>query len=70
MYLRNERKERKRLRTKPDQFNDVGELTANENVCVRAGDTVLGRGELPRCPHILLVSSTGLGFAGLDVRGF
>ena len=31
---------------------------------------MLGKGSLDRCPRRFLISSTGLGFVGLDVSGF
>ena len=45
-------------------------VVANPEVTVREGDTVLGRGRLKRCPDEILISSSGLGFVGLDVRGY
>lgn len=42
----------------------------NPNVRVRDGDRIHGRGELRRCPGTILISSTGLGFVGLDVGGY
>jgi len=46
------------------------EIKANPNVNVRDGDRILGRGNLERPPLHILVSDTGLGFAGLDVYGY
>ena len=45
-------------------------VVPNPDVKVRDGDAVLGRGRLARCPLEILISSTGLGFVGLDVRGY
>src|SRR5262249_29824663 len=36
----------------------------------RDGDILLGKGNLERSPRRILISSTGLGFVGLDVRGY
>jgi len=49
---------------------DFDRVIPNPEVRVRDGDTVLGRGKLDRCPLYTLISSTGLGFVGLDVRGY
>jgi hypothetical protein len=49
---------------------DFDRVIPNPEVRVRDGDTILGRGKLERCPLYTLVSSTGLGFVGLDVRGY
>jgi hypothetical protein len=56
----------------PASYRERGPSTvaSNSNVRVRERDIVLGRGKLARCPRIILISSTGLGFVGLDVRGF
>lgn len=40
-----------------------------EPVVVREGDVVLGKGSLDRAPRWIVVSSTGLGFVGVDVYG-
>lgn len=40
------------------------------DVKVREGDTLHGRVELKRAPSQIVISSTGLGFVGLDVRGY
>ena len=45
-------------------------FVAHSDVNVRKGDIVLGRGNLNRCPGRILISSTGTGFVGLDVRGY
>jgi len=45
------------------------EIVNNREVCVRPGDQLLGKGSLKRCPRHIVISSTGLGFVGLDVRG-
>jgi len=58
-----------RLQDESDRRNGW-QVVPNSDVKVRAGDIVLGRGELKRCPSLLLISSTGLGFAGLGVRGY
>jgi HEAT repeat protein len=49
---------------------DFDRVTSNPDVRVRDGDTILGRGKLDRCPLYMLISSTGLGVVGLDVRGY
>ena len=46
------------------------QIRHSAEVNVRPGDKVLGHGKLDRCPSQILISSTGLGFAGLDVRGY
>ena len=46
------------------------EIIASPQVKVREGDNLLGRGKLDRCPRHIVISSTGLGFVGLDVRGY
>ena len=51
---------------------DSGEddaIVSNPDVRVRQGDPVLGRGSLVRRPSQIVISSTGLGFVGLGVRG-
>jgi hypothetical protein len=53
-----------------EQWLGGPQVGASSEVRVRQGDTVLGRGKLDRCPGQILISSTGLGFAGLDVRGY
>lgn len=40
------------------------------DVEVREGDTLHGRVELKRAPSQIVLSSAGLGFVGLDVRGY
>jgi HEAT repeat protein len=45
-------------------------IVTNSEVSVREGDLVLGQGSLKRSPRLILVSSIGLGFVGLDVRGY
>ncbi len=45
-------------------------IVANHGVRVRDGDLLLGQGRLKRCPRFIVISSTGLGFVGLDVRGY
>jgi hypothetical protein len=40
-----------------------------EPVSVREGDLVLGKGILDRAPRWIVISSTGLGFVGVDVYG-
>jgi len=45
------------------------QVKPNPDVKVRDGDRVLGRGKLERSPRRYLISSTGLGLVGLDVRG-
>jgi hypothetical protein len=47
-----------------------GAIVPNTEVRVRERDVLLGRGSLERCPREILISSTGLGFVGLDVRGY
>jgi len=42
----------------------------NAPAIVDQSDTILARGSLARCPRLLLISTTGLGFVGLDVRGY
>jgi hypothetical protein len=49
---------------------DVGRVIPSPDVRVRVGDIVHGRGKLERAPGFLFVSATGLGFVGLDVRGY
>jgi HEAT repeat protein len=49
---------------------EIDRVIPNPEVRVLDDDTVLGRGKLERCPLYTLVSSTGLGFVGLDVRGY
>jgi hypothetical protein len=44
-------------------------IRANPDVKVREGDRLLGRGKLDRSPRYIVISSTGLGVVGLDVRG-
>jgi hypothetical protein len=44
-------------------------IVPNPDVKVREGDLILGRGSLKRCPKYIVISSTGLGFVGMDVRG-
>ncbi len=36
---------------------------------VRPGDTIIGKGTLDRAPRHIVISSTGLGFVGVDVYG-
>jgi len=45
------------------------EIASNPEVSVRPGDPLLGKGSLKRCFRNIVISSTGLGFVGLDVRG-
>lgn len=45
-------------------------VVANRDVTVREGDLILGSGRLDRSPAQIVISSTGLGFVGLDVRGY
>src|SRR5262245_13949162 len=52
-----------------DEF-DFEAPKPNPAVKVREGDSVLARGKLKRCPRQILISSTGLGFVGLDVGGY
>ncbi len=49
---------------------DLRNVVSNPEVKVRDGDILLGKGSLERCPRRILISSTGLGFVGLDVRGY
>lgn len=42
----------------------------NPEVKVRDGDIIRGRCQLVRCPRSIVLSSTGQGFVGLDVRGY
>jgi hypothetical protein len=53
-----------------DRSKGLREVEANPEVKVRDGDLVLGKGNLERCPSRILISSTGMGFVGLDVRGY
>ncbi len=53
-----------------DADEDDDSSVDNPVVNVRDGDRVHGRGEFKRCPLKLLVSSTGLGFVGIDIRGY
>jgi hypothetical protein len=46
------------------------EIASNPQVRVRPRDQLLGKGSLKRCPSHIVISSTGLGFVGLDVRGY
>jgi hypothetical protein len=46
------------------------DVVSNPEVKVRVGDIVHGRGNLDRAPRIILLSSTGFGFVGLDVQGY
>ena len=48
----------------------IYEITSNPQVSVRDGDMVLGRGKLKRPPLEILISSSGQGFATLDVYGY
>ncbi len=45
-------------------------LMPEPNVCSRYDDTILGDGILKRPPRVIIVSSDGLGFAGLGVYGY
>ena len=49
---------------------DPYEIKPNPKVGVQGGGKILGRGKLARPPGEILVSNTGLGFAGLDVYGY
>jgi hypothetical protein len=53
-----------------DEAAGYGMVKKNPEVRVRDGDKVLGSGKLERSPRLILISSTGLGFVGLDVRGY
>ncbi|MDB5350117.1 MAG: hypothetical protein JWN86_1364 [Planctomycetota bacterium] len=53
-----------------DERKGLRAVVANPEVKVREGDILLGKGSLDRCPSRILISSTGLGFVGLDVRGY
>lgn len=53
-----------------DEGEGFEKVVANPDVKVRDGDIVLGKGQLERCPGFILISSTGLGFVGLDVSGY
>jgi hypothetical protein len=53
-----------------DQLGGFKRVVVNPEVRVRDGDFLLGSGNLERCPGRILISSTGLGFVGLDVRGY
>ena len=48
----------------------LGTYRITSRVAVREGDHILGRGKLDRPPLCVLVSSSGLGFVGLDVYGY
>jgi hypothetical protein len=48
----------------------TGMLIENPDVVVRDGDTLHAQVRLKRVPRLLFVSSTGLGFVGLDVFGY
>jgi hypothetical protein len=48
----------------------LDDVKINPEVRVRDGDIVLGRGSLTRCPREILLSSSGLGFVGLDAAGY
>jgi hypothetical protein len=48
---------------------EFGKYTANPEVRVREGDIVLGKTQIDRAPAYLAISSTGLGFVGIDVYG-
>jgi hypothetical protein len=58
------------LEAAEDQLRDLWDVAANPEVKIRDGDLVLGKGSLERCPGRILISSTGMGFVGLDVRGY
>ena len=51
-------------------MDDLRNVAVNPEVTVRDGDILLGKGSLARCPGRILISSTGLGFVGLDVLGY
>ncbi len=53
-----------------DELKDFRTIVTNPEVKVREGVIRLGKGNLDRCPSELLISSTGQGFVGLDVRGY
>jgi hypothetical protein len=54
-----------------DNLNwESDELVVNPDVAVRNGDTLHGRLRLMRAPRKFVISSTGLGFVGLDVYGY
>jgi HEAT repeats len=53
-----------------DRSKGFREVEANPEVKVRDGDIVLGKGSQERSPGRILISSTGLGFVGLDVSGY
>jgi hypothetical protein len=50
--------------------NDSDRVVPNPEVKVREGDIVHGRAKLDRSPRRILISSTGLGFVGIDVGGY
>lgn len=49
---------------------DYDRTLPNPEVKIREGDLRLGTGRLQDCPRRFLISSSGLGFVGLDVRAF
>lgn len=55
---------------KSQDEGDFDRVTPNSEVKVRVGDIIHGGGEFMRCPHWILISSTGHGFVGIDVRGY
>ena len=53
-----------------DERYGFRQVKTNPEVKVREGDRIVGRGEFERVPSRIRISSTGLGFIGLDVRGY
>jgi hypothetical protein len=54
----------------PDRYERAsGGKATSEPVTVRKDDLVLGKGTLDRAPRMIVISSTGLGFVGVDVYG-